>query len=253
MLKFLKVLFILTFALSSGFAQRTKIQTIVLDAGHGGKDPGTSFGKLKEKNIALSITLKVGKLLEEELGIKVVYTRKKDVFIPLHERGNIANKHKADLFICIHVNANPYSSKIYGSETYTMGLHKTEENLELAKRENAVILLEDNYKKNYDGFDPNSPLAHIKMANYQNAFMRQSLSLASKIEKQFQKSGRKSRGVKQAGFQVLWETTMPGIYIETGYLTNSTDRKILGSEDGHDKIAEAIVKAIKVYKEESEK
>lgn len=251
MLKFLKVLFIAFFAFASAEAQRSKIKTIVLDAGHGGKDPGTSHGKLKEKNIALSITLKVGKLLEAE-GIKVVYTRKKDVFIPLHERGTIANKHKADLFICIHVNANPYSSKIYGSETYTMGLHKTEENLELAKRENSVILLEDNYEKNYD-FDPSSPLAHIKMANYQNAFMRQSLNLASKVEKQFQKSGRKSRGVKQAGFQVLWETTMPGIYIETGYITNATDRKVLENEDGHNKIAEAIVKAIKTYKEEVEK
>ncbi|WP_337044029.1 N-acetylmuramoyl-L-alanine amidase family protein [Emticicia sp. 17c] len=252
MLKFLKVLFILTFAFGSGYAQKSKIKTIVIDAGHGGKDPGTSFGKLKEKNIALSITLKVGKLIEEELGIKVVYTRKKDVFIPLHERGEIANRNKADLFICIHVNANPYSSKIYGSETYTMGLHKTEENLELAKRENAVILMEDNYKKNYD-FDPDSPLAHIKMANYQNAFMKQSLNLASKVEKQFQKSGRKSRGVKQAGFQVLWETTMPGIYIETGYLTNSVDREILSTEAGQQKIAEAIVKAIRIYKEEAEK
>jgi N-acetylmuramoyl-L-alanine amidase len=233
MLKFLKALFITLIAFSSAEAQRAKVKTIVIDAGHGGKDPGTSHGKLKEKNIALSITLKVGKLLEEELGVKVVYTRKKDVFIPLHERGAIANRHKADLFICIHVNANPYSSKIYGSETYTMGLHKTEENLELAKRENGVILMEENYEKNYD-FDPNSPLAHIKMANYQ-------------------KSGRKSRGVKQAGFQVLWETTMPGIYIETGYLTNATDRKILESEEGHDKIAAAIVKALKIYKEEVEK
>lgn len=252
MLKFLKVLFITLIAFGSVEAQRGKIKTIVIDAGHGGKDPGTSHGKLKEKNIALSITLKVGKLIEEELGVKVVYTRKKDVFIPLHERGSIANRHKADLFICIHVNANPYSSKIYGSETYTMGLHKTEENLELAKRENGVILMEENYQKNYN-FDPNSPLAHIKMANYQNAFMKQSLNLASKVEKQFQKSGRKSRGVKQAGFQVLWETTMPGIYIETGYLTNVIDRKILASEEGHKKIAEAIVKALKIYKEEVEK
>ena len=252
MLKFLKALIILIITYSSAVAQKGKIRTVVIDAGHGGKDPGTSHGKLREKDIALSITLKTGKLLEEELGIKVVYTRKKDVFIPLHERGSIANRSKADLFICIHVNANPYSSSIYGSETYTMGLHKTEENLELAKRENGVIVMEENYEKNYD-FNPNSPLAHIKMANYQNAFMKQSLSLASKVEKQFQKTGRKSRGVKQAGFQVLWETTMPGIYIETGYLTNATDRKILETEEGHNKIAEAIVKALKAYKEEVEK
>ena len=190
----------------------------MIDAGHGGKDPGTGNGDTKEKNVALKVTLKLGKKIEEGMpDVKVIFTRKTDVFIPLHERAAIANRSKADLFICVHVNANPYSSKIKGSETYVMGLHKTEENLELAKRENEVIFLEDNYKKNYKGYDLNSPMAHIMMANYQNAFMKKSLKLATKVEQNMKKVGHYSRGVKQAGFQVLWQTSMPSIYIETGY------------------------------------
>jgi N-acetylmuramoyl-L-alanine amidase len=254
MLKFLKVLFFVIFTLGISQAQSGKIRTIVIDAGHGGKDPGTHHSHLQEKDIALNVTLKLGKKIQEKLsGVKVIYTRKSDVFIPLHERAAIANRNKADLFICIHVNANPYSSKLSGSETYVMGLHKTEENLELAMRENEVILMEDNYKKNYKGYDLSSPMANIMLANYQNAFMKESVKLASMVEKQISKAGHKSRGVKQAGFQVLWQTAMPGIYVETGYLTNSTDKKILGTSDGQDKLAEAIFKAIKVYKEEKEK
>ena len=169
------------------------------------------------------------------------------------ERAAIANKNKADLFICIHVNANPVSSKISGSETFVLGLHKSEDNLEVEKRENSVTLLEEHDKKSYKNFDPNSPLAHILMANYQAAFMQTSLKLASKVEKNMAKIGHRSRGVKQAGFQVLWQTSMPGIYIETGYLTNEKDEELLTSESGQKKIAEAIFKALKVYKEEIEK
>jgi N-acetylmuramoyl-L-alanine amidase len=254
MLKILKVLLFTFITLDIAHAQSGKIRTIVIDAGHGGKDPGTHHSKLQEKDIALSVTLKLGKKLQEQFpNVKVIYTRKTDVFIPLHERAAIANRNKADLFICIHVNANPYSSKLSGSETYVMGLHKSQENLELAMRENEVILMEENYKKNYKGYDLNSPMANIMLANYQSAFMKESLKLASMVEKQFPKIGHKSRGVKQAGFQLLWQTAMPSIYVETGYLTNIADKKILGTSTGQDKLAEAIFKALKAYKEEKEK
>ncbi len=252
MIKFLKIILFLLFCVQISTAQTGKIKTIVLDAGHGGKDPGTHKSELKEKKIALNITLKLGKKIEENMpDIKVIYTRKTDTFIPLHERAAIANKNKADLFICIHVNSNP-SSKLRGSETYVMGLHKSQENLELAMRENEVILMEDNYKKNYKGYDLSSPMANIMLSNYQNAFMKESLALASFVEKQMSKIGHQSRGVKQAGFQVLWQIAMPGIYVETGYLTNSKDKKILSTDTGQEKIADAIYKAIKAYKKQKE-
>lgn len=227
-----------------------KIQKIVIDAGHGGKDPGTGGGK--EKRYALDIALKLGKKINSELkDVEIIYTRDKDVFIPLHERANIANRNKADLFISIHCNAFKNTS-VSGTETYTMGLHKSEANLELAKRENNVILLEDNYAKSYKGFNPNSPLAHIMLANYQSAFMDQSIRFASKVESKMTTFGHKSRGVKQAGFLVIWETTMPSVLIETGYLTNPHDRAILDSPAGREKISNAIFEAFKTYKEEVE-
>jgi N-acetylmuramoyl-L-alanine amidase len=231
----------------------SRVKTIVIDAGHGGKDRGTLGKRLPERTVALAIALKFGQLVENNLpNVKVIYTRKKDVFIPLVERANIANRNKADLFISVHCNANPHSTAIYGTETYTMGLHKTEENLELAKRENEVILLENNYKKTYKGYNPNSPIAHIMMANYQSAFMQNSLRIAGKVESTIKKSSRKSRGVKQAGFLVLWETTMPSILIETGYMTNEAEDKILCSEKGQDDMAMMIYKAFKAYKAEME-
>ncbi|MGL4630879.1 MAG: N-acetylmuramoyl-L-alanine amidase family protein, partial [Leadbetterella sp.] len=197
-----------------------KIKTVVLDAGHGGKDPGTGNGK--EKKYALDITLRLGELLETNYpNINFIYTRNEDVFVPLHKRAEIANKNKADLFISIHCNALPGNKNMRGTETYVMGLHKTEENLNLAKTENSAILLEDNYKRSYKGYNPNSPLAHIMMANYQSAYMNKSMDFASRIEKNMNKLGYKSRGVKQAGFIVIWETTMPSVLVETGYLTNS--------------------------------
>lgn len=245
---------LLTFFTSQNTFAQKKLKTIVIDAGHGGKDPGTHRGELIEKKIALSVSLKLGKKIEEELdGVKVIFTRKTDKFIELEERGAIANRNKADLFICIHVNANPYSSKLSGSETYVLGLHKSEENLEIAKRENESILLEENYKKTYKGYDPTSPLSHIMMANYQSAYLKESLMLASKVEKEMKKVGHRSRGVKQAGFVVLWKTSMPSIYVETGYITNSEDKKLLSTEKGHQKLADAIFNAIKAYKEEIEK
>jgi N-acetylmuramoyl-L-alanine amidase len=232
---------------------KSGINVIVIDAGHGGKDRGTTGGTNPEKKITLQIALKLGEKIKESMpNVKVIYTRKKDIFIPLHERASIANKNKADLFISIHCNANPHSGKIYGTETYTMGLHKTEENLDVAQRENGVMKLESDYKKKYKGFDPNSPLAYIMLANYQKAFLANSLNLANKIENQFKKNTRKSRGVKQAGFWVLWDTTMPSVLVETGYLTNETENIYLDSAEGQEKVANSILKAIKAYKKEVE-
>ncbi|MGK0137795.1 MAG: N-acetylmuramoyl-L-alanine amidase [Algoriphagus sp.] len=224
---------------------------VVIDAGHGGKDPGTGNGR--EKRYALDIALKLGKKIKANMkDVEVIYTRDSDVFIPLNERANIANKNKADLFISIHCNAFS-SSNVSGTETYVMGLHKTEANLALAKRENNVILLEDDYSKTYKGFNPNSPLAHIMLANYQNAFMNQSMDFAAKVEGQFVRRGYKSRGVKQAGFLVIWETTMPSVLIETGYLSNPSDAKKLGSESGREDIAKAIYSAFNSYQAEVER
>lgn len=228
------------------------LKTVVLDAGHGGKDPGAGNGK--EKKYALDITLKLGEKIEENYpNVKVIYTRNKDVFVPLHERAAIANKNKADLFISIHCNANSHSKSLRGTETYVMGLHKTQENLDLAKKENNVILYEDNYKKSYKGYNPASPLAHIMLANYQNAFMNQSLEFAAKVEKNISKVGHSTRGVKQAGFIVIWETTMPSVLIETGYLTNRQDADFLASSSGREKIALAIFRAFGEYKNQIEK
>lgn len=252
MLKVLKVLYIAIFATQIAIAQTGKLKTIVIDPGHGGKDPGTHRGNSKEKDIALAIALKLANKIQKGMPeTKVILTRKKDVFIELSERAAIANRNKADLFICIHVNANPHSSKLSGTEIYTLGLHRTEDNLELAKRENEVILMEENYKKTYKGYDPNSPLAHIMMANFQNAFMAQSVTLASRTSKKIAaNTGLKNRGVKQAGFVVLWQCSMPSIYVETGYITNDNDKKFLDSESGKEKMAEAIFQALRAYNDE---
>jgi N-acetylmuramoyl-L-alanine amidase len=223
------------------------VRTIVIDPGHGGKDDGAGNGK--EKRYVLDMALRLGRKIETEMPhVKVIYTRKTDIFIPLHERADIANRNKADLFISIHCNANPHSTKIYGTETYVMGLHKTEEHLDLAKRENSVVLLEDNYKQSYKGFDPRSPLGHIMLANFQSAFMNQSLSFAAAVEKKMNTvAQQRSRGVKQAGFVVIWRTMMPSVLVETGYLTNPNDAANLGSDTGRQQIAEAIFEAIKEY------
>jgi N-acetylmuramoyl-L-alanine amidase len=229
-----------------------KLRTIVIDAGHGGHDTGCLGSDSREKEVALRIALKLGKLIETNCpDVKVIYTRKTDVFIPLIERANIANRAKADLFICIHLNSGPKSA--YGAETFVMGLHKTDDNLNVAKRENAAILLEDNYQKNYDGFDPSSPEANIIFSLYQNQFMTQSLSFAAKIQKQFKdNSKRYSRGVKQAGFLVLYKTAMPSVLIENGFLTNDNDQRFLVSDAGQASMASSIYRAFKSYKSELE-
>lgn len=231
-----------------------RLRTVVLDAGHGGKDPGAMGRRSREARINLQLALAVGQKIKSQLpDVRVIYTRSTDRFIELAERSSIANRNKADLFISIHCNANPHSSRVYGTETYTMGLHKTQGNLEVAKRENAVILQEANYQQTYKGFDPNSPLAHIMLANYQHAFMGSSINFAQKVERSFKTNAeRLSNGVKQAGFLVLWRTTMPSVLIETGYLTNPNEELFLTSEEGQDQISTAIVKAFKQYKQEVE-
>ena len=160
-----------------------RVDSIVIDPGHGGKDPGARSKYGVEKVYVLGMALRLGKKIKKEFPeVKVLYTRDSDVFIPLHERAALANRNKASLFISIHCNANPHSNKLRGTESYVMGLHKSNDNLELAKRENNVVLLEENYKKTYKGFDPNSPLAHIMLSNYQSSFRQQSLQIASLIE-----------------------------------------------------------------------
>jgi len=236
---------------------------VVIDAGHGGHDSGCLGSKSKEKDIALKIALKLGKYIEENFPeVKVIYTRDKDVFVELHERASIANNAKADLFICIHANSACYFDKkkkkelcnkeTKGAETWVMGLNKSEANLEVAKRENEVVLLEKDYVQQYDGFDPNSPEANIIFSLYQNAFLEQSLKMASFIQQEFTKNGRHNRGVKQAGFLVLYKTTMPSILIETGFLSNQDEERYLNSDKGQTETAQAIYRAFRSYKQNVE-
>lgn len=224
------------------------IRTIVIDAGHGGHDPGCHGRKGKEKEVTLSVALKLGKLISDNHpDVKVVYTREKDEFIELHERANIANRNHADLFISIHCNSGKPNA--YGVETFSMGLHRTADNLDVAKRENESVLLEKDYKTKYDGFDPNSPEASIIFTLYQGAFLEQSLTMASLVQDEFRESDKRfDRGVKQAGFLVLVYTAMPSILIETGFLTNADDEKIMVTDKGQQKIAESIYRAFKKYK-----
>jgi len=229
------------------------VKTVVIDAGHGGKDGGCQGASSQEKNVALAIALKLGKHIEDNFpDVKVIYTRKTDVFIELNERAMIANRAKADLFICVHANAND-NHEASGTETFVMGLHVSNANLRVAQRENSSILMEDNYKTTYENFDPNSPESYIIFSMRQNAFLNQSTILASKIQNQFSKRvGRKDRGVKQAGFLVLYKTAMPSVLIETGFLTNKEEEKFLDSEQGQDYLASAIYRAFKEYKKELE-
>ncbi len=230
------------------------IERVVLDAGHGGKDPGCSGRNSKEKDIALDITLRLGQMIKRQYpDVKVIYTRDHDAFVPLHERANIANRSKADLFISIHCNTTAKRSGAVGTETFVMGLHRASDNLEVAKRENSVILNEQDYKQHYDGYDPNSDEAHIALSMYQNAFLDQSITFATMIEDQFQSHGKRtSRGVKQAGFLVLRNTVMPSVLVEAGFLNHNKEENFLLSEKGKTKIAESIFKAFGTYKMEVE-
>ncbi|MEL6143719.1 MAG: N-acetylmuramoyl-L-alanine amidase, partial [Bacteroidota bacterium] len=226
-----------------------RLQTVVIDAGHGGKDPGGMGANSREKHIVLSIAqLLANKIRANHPSIKVIMTRTDDTFIPLHERAAIANRNRADLFISIHANIMPGSRATFGTETFVMGQHVSEHNLRVAKRENAAILLEADYEQNYD-YDPNSDEGHILMSMYQNAFLDQSILFADLVERHFaHTASRKSRGVKQAGFVVLKETTMPSVLVETGFMSNPKEEKYLLSLVGQQELANAIYEAFAAYR-----
>ncbi len=253
MSKYFSIIALSTITVLSSFStlnkSYNKIDKIVIDAGHGGKDPGTHGNISEEKDVALKIALKLGAIINQYLpDVEVIYTRDDDNFVELEERAYIANKNGADLFISIHCNAISNSS-IYGTETYVMGLDYVEGNLRVAKRENAVILLEENYEDKYDGFDPSSPESMILLTLSQHAYQENSLKLAAKIEQQFkERVGRKSRGVKMGPFWVLWRTSMPSVLVETGFLTNSKEEIDLNDPLKQEYIASGIFRAFRDYK-----
>lgn len=226
------------------------VKTVVIDAGHGGKDPGCHGASAKEKHVCLSMALMLGNLIEQNYPeIKVIYTRDKDVFVELSERAKIANRNDADLFICIHANAA--SAKAYGTETFVLGLHRTESQQRVAERENSIIYLEDDGGAKYENFDL-SPDAIIARQIQLSVFLDQSINFASKIQAEFKRIGRFDRGVKQAGFLVLYKTTMPSVLIETGFLTNPEEEKFLSSKESQQKMAISMFKAFVKYKNELE-
>ncbi|MBI9034382.1 MAG: N-acetylmuramoyl-L-alanine amidase [Bacteroidales bacterium] len=236
------------------YAQNNYVRTVVIDAGHGGKDPG-AVGKISyEKDIALKIALKTGEYIKQYFpGVKVIYTRKSDKFIELYRRAQIANEAKADLFISIHCDAFK-NRDVRGASTYIMGLHKSNANLEVAKKENAAILLEDNYEDHYEGFDPNSLEGYIALAMSQTGYRDNSILLASKVQNQMrERVGMKDRSVREAGLLVLYKSAMPSILVETGYITNAKEERFLNSKDGQSYLASAIYRAFKEYKSEVEK
>ena len=231
----------------------SRVSVVVIDPGHGGKDWGATVGNVKEKDIVLSIAKKLGNSIKASYpDVKIIYTRTKDVFIPLYERAIIANKNNADLFISIHVNSAP-RKYVQGAETFVLGQHSSEDNLEVAKKENAVILLEDDYSTRYEGFDPNSPESYIMFELVQNEYLEQSVMFASHIQDQLRlQANRSDRSVKMAGFIVLRETTMPSVLIETGFISHASERSYLLSEKGKTKISSAIFNAFKEYKRKIE-
>jgi len=233
---------------TSVFAQQ-KPFLVVLDAGHGGHDSGNRGNGYFEKKIALNIALKIGAQLEQKSGVKVIYTRDKDVFVDLIERANIANKVDADLFVSIHCDAFS-SSQAFGAGTFVLGLHENERNFKVAQKENSVIFLEENYEQKYDGFDPNDPESVISLILMQETYLDQSIAAANTIQQSFVNNlKRKDRTVKQAGFIVLKYTYMPSVLVETGFLTNSNEGAFLNSSKGQNQMANAISSAILNYRD----
>lgn len=247
--------FILIFMLPiCALAQKgEKIQTIVIDAGHGGKDTGALGKVTTEKALNLAVALKFGNYIKENLpDVKVIYTRSTDKFVELSERAAIANRNNADVFISIHCNSTEVANSAYGAETFVMGESKNEKNLAVAKKENAAILLEDNTDA-YNNFDPNSTEAYILFSLSQSLYQSQSLDLAGKVQQQFTgKVGRHDRGVQQAGFLVLWKTSMPSILVELGFINNAKEEQFLASEKGQNQMALALYRAFADYKHEFE-
>lgn len=282
------ILIVISLTLSSFYIKKDdpkrKVKVIVIDAGHGGKDPGCSGHKHNEKTVALAVALKFGKLIEENIkDVKVIYTRKTDVFVDLEDRAKIANDNNADLFISIHCNAagkpvmikdaktgkmraktfknkkgklvvvETTNPEPYGSETYVMGLKNEEGKMKVAQRENSAILLEDNYEKKYQGFDPDSEESYIIMSNYTSGYVIQSAGLALKIQEQYsKKAGRVDKGVHRQSIWVLWRTAMPSVLTEIGYLTNPQEEVFLGSEKGQNYLASSLFRAFRKYKDEQE-
>ena len=223
--------------------------TLVIDAGHGGHDAGALGTFSKEKNINLNVALAFGRLVESNCpGVKVIYTRKTDVFIPLHQRADIANRNKADLFISIHTNALPKGAKATGLETYTLGMHRASDNFDVAKRENSVILIEKDYKQHYEGFDPSSSESYIMFEFLQDKNMAQSVELAKMVQKRTcAAAARPNKGVKQAGFLVLRETSMPSCLIELGFISTPSEEQFLNSDEGIANMGRGIYQAFCDY------
>lgn len=243
-------MFTLSVFSQSGKAEKQLIKTVVIDAGHGGKDPGCHGNFAHEKTVCLEIALKLGAMIKEKHpDVKVIYTRDKDVFVELIERANIANRNKADLFICIHANAG--SAAAFGTETYVLGLHRTEAQQKVMERENSIIALEDDKGAKYKDFDL-SPDAIIAKQLQGAVYLNHSILFAENLQREFKKVGRYDRGVKQAGFLVLYKTTMPSVLIETGFLTNPTEEKFLGVKDGQEQMANSMFKAFENYKNQLE-
>ncbi|TJY31864.1 N-acetylmuramoyl-L-alanine amidase family protein [Pontimicrobium aquaticum] len=245
-LKYLLVSFFLLISLNIFSQKSTDKFVVVLDAGHGGKDPGRPTKYDLEKNVALKVVLQLGKELEKHKDIEVIYTRKTDVFVELHERAAIANKADADLFISIHCNA--HNTQAYGTETYILSVENTDRNFEVAKAENEVVLLEDNYEIHYEGYDPNSPESVIGLTLLQEDYTEQSILLARMIEDDFAgKLKRKSRGVKQQSLLVIRGTYMPSVLVEIGFLTNKHEGKYLSSKRGQQEMSKSIYNSVLGY------
>ncbi|HSO86414.1 MAG TPA: N-acetylmuramoyl-L-alanine amidase [Draconibacterium sp.] len=229
------------------------ITVVVIDPGHGGKDFGANVGNAKEKDIVLDLALRLGESIKSTYPeVKVIYTRTKDVFIPLYDRANIANKNKADLFISIHVNGTDKTS-VQGTETFVLGQHRSKDNLEVAKKENSVILLEDDYTTKYEGFDPNSSESYIMFELVQDEYLDQSVMLASEVQHQFRQHAKRiDRSVKQAGFLVLRQAAMPSVLIEVGFISHPNERNYMLSESGKSTLSASIFNAFKAYKRKIE-
>ncbi len=249
------LLFFCSLSLSAQKKEQFRLKTVVIDAGHGGSDPGAVYGKLYEKDITLDIAKRLGAKIKKSFpSIKVVYTRSTDKALSLKERGAIANRANGDIFISIHANSTADRvTKASGTETFTMGLHKSEESLAVAKKENSVITFEDDYEKSYEGFNPNDPESYIMFGLGQYSYSMLSILLANNFEKYYTANRRlPSRGVKQAGFLVLWYPAMPSILTEIGFINNPKDRLLMSSSAGKETLAESMFRAFKSYKKEVE-
>ncbi len=236
--------------ISLTFALMIQAYTLVIDAGHGGKDAGAVSRNSKEKDINLAVALALGNLVKQNCpDVKVIYTRDKDVFVALDERANIANQAKADLFISIHTNSTAQRVGPTGTEIYTLGMHRAADNLAVAQRENSVITMESNYQQKYEGFDPNSSESYIIFEFIQDHNMEKSVAFARTIQSEFRATAKRpNRGVHQAGFLVLRATSMPSVLVELGYINNSSDETFLTSKKGTETMAQSIFNAFKAYK-----